>query len=195
MYRLIWVAVPAILASSWQPRPSRADFIYGSWDGGGTVFVSEYQLGQFVGSYSYGYAGTMTLEYDSFGSLLMAFGGYSIAGEPFASFGPTSASGTVLGPGGHGPPSVGNFALSYQSILPDGMIDPDGSFASADLTTNTLSGLDSGDEIFLDFTGSGFSAPEPSSIVTATIAVLAIGAYSWSRGARRPDRGALRVAS
>ena len=87
-------------------------------------------------------------------------------------FGPTSANGSLLPVRGLDGQSFGNFAVSYEAILPDGNIVVGDGNALADLTEITFG--ENGETItFASFS----NIPEPSSIVMATSATLLILAW------------------
>jgi hypothetical protein len=94
--------------------------------------------------------------------------------SPDDAFGPTSAIGSLLPVGGPSGQSFGKFAVSYESILPDGEIVVGDGTALADLTEFFFDTPDPGDEIIRTASFQSSNIPEPSSIVLATSAALMI---------------------
>jgi hypothetical protein len=181
------IAAATFIAALSLPRSVSAGEISGSWTG--SAFVQTFQVVDGVPVPVSSFSGPAFL--DILGSIggadegdgLMTVGGHGIMVQVFGLlapdvFGPTSANGSLLPvSGGPNGTSFGNFALSYEAILPDGpdsfIIVGDGT-AVADLT-----------EISFGINGEGFNGetitfasfsniPEPSSIVMATSAALPI---------------------
>jgi hypothetical protein len=159
------------------PR-SHAQDVYVTWQGTVSYDVEEFANGQLVGYYSGSYAGQLGLDYyDSPQILSMSLSGtfgYSFYGYLSDPFGPTSASGTLIGAiGGYYGPPIGDFAATYTSILPDGMIDTTGGQAVADITA-TIGDPSGTGEIYVGSFVSAAAVPEPSSIAQAATAILII---------------------
>jgi PEP-CTERM motif len=186
--RLI-VAATAFVALA-LPRSSSAQFLppsLGTWTGYDTykIFTTNASTGQLISSYSG--SGPATL---SIGTDTMTIEGdfpFPIIGVGSSSrFGPTSASGSISFNGGPGGSAVGNFFVTYESILPNGQIDVGNGSAVADLTTGVLDDFDGPISTwtvihsFATFT----TVPEPSSGVLAGLAILVIAAVAWMRGFR-----------
>jgi len=169
------------------PCSSTAGDINGTWNGVVSFSIQDYQNLQLVGSSSGSVAGQMSLAYDSsVHTMSMSIGEFQIIGDQlFDPFGPNAATGTMFGdvspgPGYDGAP-IGNYSVDYLSILPDGSIDASSGFAAGDLSIVTLTPFGTGEIIFLSF----HTVPEPSSIVLAAPAVLAIGVVGWMQRPRR----------
>lgn len=199
--RLNLVAVLAIFAAFPQPRSSRGGDIYGTWEGGGTYFIRHSIDGRFVSTDSGGYGGMLTLDYiPNRYEVNIDIAGYSLLGHLSGNtnnpFGPNSASASIIADSGPAaPPSVGNFAVSYQSILPSGLIENTGDGGSADLVLYEVDEYGTGESVTITFSGTGVVVPEPSSIVLALTGVLMIGLAAWSRRIHRRARDTHRVAT
>ncbi len=196
--RLGLIAVLAFVSAFSMPRSLYAQpTAYGTWDGELDVQITQVINGQTTVLENSSGDGTLLIDYFAPYTLYISMGGiYAYGSNPIpgaVDFGPTSASGSLYT---YGPTGlvVANFFATYQSILPDGMIDTTGGFASADISYSQAVPTGGTDFFFFSFSGAG-AVPEPSSLVTASIALLAIGVFTWIRGARRPARGAMRVAS
>jgi hypothetical protein len=194
------IAAATFIAALSLPRSVSAGGIIGIWAGsafvqtslvvdGRLVPVSSFSAPAFLGISrgNEGPDGEMSVGGDGFS--VQVFG--IIPGDPF---GPTSANGSLVpfcGPDGL---SFGNFAVSYEAILPDGSIVVGDGTALADLTEISI-GPPNGETItFASFQSSNI--PEPSSIVMATSAALLIlawpilrarigKAYTLTRGSAR----------
>jgi hypothetical protein len=175
------IVAATFIAALSLPRSVSAGEISGGWVGSAFVQTSQVVDGvPVVSSFSgpaslgitaginFGFDGEMIVAGDGFSVLV--FGRLSTEG-----FGPTSANGSLLpttgGPAGS---SFGNFAVSYEAILPDGNIVVGDGTAVADLTEISVG--NNGETItFASFQSSNI--PEPSSIVMATSAALLILAW------------------
>jgi hypothetical protein len=98
--------------------------------------------------------------------------------SPLNAFGPTSATGSLLPYGGLGNGGAGNFFLTYEAILPDGMIEVGNGSALADITTGIRDGAQNYNVGFATFQS---TIPEPSSIVQAALAILTIAIVACTR--------------
>jgi hypothetical protein len=192
------IAVATLLSALSLPRSSSAQAypfpppyglppgpVYGSWTGFETFEISVYEFGQQQPIDVFSGSGPATL---TIGADFMEIGTIWGQGGVFINpSGPTSASGGIEFMDGPGGSSLGNFFVTYQSILPDGQIDVGNGTAVADLTSGFFYSLPNnglGETIgFATFT----TVPEPSSIVPAALAVLVIAVVAWMRGfCRRP---------
>jgi hypothetical protein len=183
------IAALTLLSAISLTRSSQGGTVYGSWTGDETltIFTSEFVDGQFVFSYkTTSSPATFSLSYDTCSEQLsMSINDMSIAGvvNPPATvyFGPESASGSVIlsYPGTPAGDSVGDFFVTYQSILPDGTIDTSIGGAVADITLDYL--LEGVGEIFY---ASFQTVPEPWSIVQAASGVLLIAVFARTRRCR-----------
>ncbi len=188
------IAALAFFSAVSLPRSSCAGEIHGDWYGAVTFDIVQYGAGPPISS-SGAYYGEMSLDYidtPAEQELSMTIGGYTIIGGQFANpslffpnnpFGANSASGSVFGtvfpgPGYLGYP-VGNFAVNYQSIPPDGSIDTSSGYADGDMFLAIGHPILFGETIFVSFQ----TVPEPSSIVLAGAALLMImiGIFAWMR--------------
>ena len=129
--RLALIAALTFSTSLWATRPALAGSVSGTWTG--EVSTTTYYLldGALVGSSSSNDLGQMTLTYDPSQYVVwMTIGGNEIAGMPVTdpygtdALGPNGGSATVYGsiypgPNYYGLP-VGNYIVSYPSLLPDG---------------------------------------------------------------------------
>ena len=185
--RLIAAATAFVALSL--PRSSSAQFPQGTWTGYDTfeITVSNYLTGQLISSDSG--SGPATL---SFGLSKMIIEGAHrpIIGEGAISadeFGPTSASGSFNFYGGPAGIFVGNFFVTYESILPNGQIDVGNGGAVADLTTIefNLVGPPFSIRTVSIVTFATLPVPEPPSSVLAGLAILVIAAVAWMRSFRR----------
>jgi hypothetical protein len=162
------------------PRSSHAQDVYGVWQGTVSYQVEEFANGQFAGYYSGSYQGELSLDYyDAPQILAMSLSGtfgYGLYGYLTDPFGPDSAAGTLVSPNGgyYGPP-IGDFAVTYQSIPPGGMIDVGNGLATADITATTGDPYGDG-EIYVGSFVSAAAVPEPSSIFQAATALLIVAA-------------------
>jgi len=96
---------------------------------------------------------------------------------PDVSFGPQSGSGSANVndyPGGY---EIGNFFLTYQSILPDGMIDTSAGGAVADITLAS----DDPNGLPQIFYASFQTVPEPGSLAQAATGVLLTAIFACVR--------------
>ena len=186
-----WIAAATAFVALSLPGSSSAQIEnpQGTWTGYDTfeITVSNYLTGQLISSDSG--SGPATL---SFGLSKMIIEGAHrpIIGEgPISAdeFGPTSASGSFNFFGGPAGIFVGNFFVTYESILPNGQIDVGNGSAVADLTTGVLDDFDGPISTwtvihsFATFT----TVPEPPSSVLAGLAILVIAAAAWMRSFRR----------
>jgi hypothetical protein len=178
------------------PPSSDADSVFGTWTG--VESFSEVVSGidgQIISESSgSNIPAVLSISFASFypGSLqpqridMSVFGdsGFSISGQPSSgmpTLGPQIADGYVVPfQQGHGQEFV-YYALTYQSILPDGSIDITGGSAEATMRYSYY------DELYGN-SGNGFvsfqsqSVPEPSSIVLAAIASLMIFIFARRQG-------------
>jgi hypothetical protein len=187
--RLI-VAATAFLALS-LPGSSSAQFIQslGTWTGVDTfdITVTNFFTGQLISSDSGSGPATLSIGIDA----IEIDGGttFPIIGEgdiPPAEFGSTSASGSINFNDGPGGSFVGNFFLTYESILPNGQIDVGNGSAVADLTTVEFDFGESFSNSFVIVSFATFTTvPEPPSSVLAGLAILVIAAVAWVRRFRR----------
>ena len=165
------------------PRTSHAVPVYGTWTGIETFDTQVYSNGQLVSDTSgSNVPATFSTEYYDFANVLsVSINALSLDGYYSSSpFGADSASGTLLVNSGYFGYNVGNFALSYQSILPNGQIDVGAGMAVADITIIDVDGNGNGEIDFASFQ----SIPEPSAIVLAATAVPLIVFLAWRRGFR-----------
>jgi len=180
------------------PGSCRADVIYGTWIGSESQITYEFVNGNFISTEQSGFPATFFISYDSSAdTVFMSVTdtnntsiGFSLYAEDVSvppdsvSFGPQSASGSVVVgnptlPVGE---SFGDFFLTYNAILPSGMIDTSTGGAVADMSINDVDPLGNG-----DFYGVGFqSTPEPASIVQVVSGSLFVAILAWMRRARRP---------
>ena len=169
------------------PCASPAGTITGTWTG----FVSfdiEYAVdGVPAGSSSGGYIGEMDLTYDTldgFASITISGDqGLQVTGSPDPAdpFGPTSGAATMIGPPfDYASWEVGNFAVSYQSILPDGTIDTSSGFANGDILAIYTDPAGNGATEYVSFQ----TIPEPPSIVPAASALLVTAIIGLKRRLR-----------
>jgi hypothetical protein len=161
--------------------------ILGTWTGYDSVEISvfDFSSGQLLSSYSGSGPATLSMEIDY---MVIAGGGAVIIGtgpyNPPDPFGPTSASGIINFNGGPAGSTIGNFFLTYESILPNGQIDVGNGSAVADLTTieyDFESPVATVTESFATFT----TVPEPPSRVLAGLAILVMAAIAGARRFRR----------
>jgi hypothetical protein len=191
------VAVLIFWAGLSMPSQSPAETITGTWTGA-VYFDIEYAVnGQLVGESSGSYIGEMSLTYDPLDDLLSisisGVQGLQVIGSPYPSdpFGPTGGAAMVLGsPISYYGPAVGNVAVSYRSILPDGAIDTSSGFADGDIFEIAADPGGTGEAIHVDFQ----TLPEPPSIVTAASALLITASIGLKRRLRR-RQGAVRALS
>jgi PEP-CTERM motif len=188
--RLIAAATAFVALSL--PGSSSAQFLppsLGTWTGFDTfdITVTNFSTGQLISSDSGSGPATLSIGNDSMaieGDHVPIFGTGGFT--PSDPFGPTSASGGIDFNGGPGGSTVGNFFVTYESILPNGQIDVGNGSAVADLTTIEFDFMDPLSastviESFATFT----TVPEPSSGMLAGLAILVIAAVACMRGFRR----------
>jgi hypothetical protein len=187
--RLIAAATAFVALSL--PRSSSAQFPFsqpsGTWTGVDTfdITVSNSVTGQLISSDSGSGPATLSIGFES---MAIEGGHIPIIGVGlFALFGPTSASGSINFYDGPGGSEVGNFFVTYESILPNDQIDVGNGSAVADLTSIEYDFSHGPDytvtESFATFTT--LPVPEPPSSVLAGLAILVIAAVAWMRSFRR----------
>ena len=184
-----WIAAATAFVALSLPGSSSAQFLppsLGTWAGYDTfdITVTNYFTGQLISSDSGSGPATFSIGIDT----MTIEGGpfFPIIGiDSFSLLGPTSGSGgTNFINGGPAGSAVGNFFVTYESILPNGQIDVGNGSAVADLTTIEF---DFGEPVstetvsFVTFT----TVPEPPSSVLAGLAILVIAAVAWMRSFRR----------
>jgi hypothetical protein len=183
----------AMLIALSHSRSSNAQLIEGVWTGVESFETTVFQ--PFQPPVTYSASGPATFVFGNFIAgggpdfnfdMHGDFSGSDVSGAGFldpAVFGPNSASGTLFSFGGSPVMTVMNFALSYESILPNGEIDVGAGVALVDITQiSNLDGVTS--DTFATFE----TVPEPPSIVPAVLAVLVIAAVACTRGFwRRPQ--------
>ena len=186
-----WIAAATAFLALSLPESSSAQFItpFGTWTGVDTfeITVSNVHTGQLISSDSGSGPATLSLAFD-----IMTIEGdhIPIIGEgniPPGEFGSTSASGSFNFAGGPAGTFVGNFFVTYESILPNGQIDVGNGSAVADLTAIEFNNPESfaiQTSIFATFT-TAVPVPEPPSSVLAGVAILVIATVAWMRGSRR----------
>jgi hypothetical protein len=179
---LALVAVLAIVSLVSPPRSASAGDIVGTWYGDVSYMLEVVVNGSFVGYSSGSYFGQMVLDYSG-ANLTMTIGTYYSEGSQyFDPFGPNSATGTIFGPPSYSGVNVGNYEVTYQSILPDGTIDTMNGTAVADIFVNMGDPLGNGELGNVDFQSVGSQPiPEPSSLVLAGAAILIMGMIAWMR--------------
>jgi hypothetical protein len=189
------IAATALLCVLAVPRDASAQFpgpgpIDGTWNGIYSYTTTIYDNGNnqppdvFSGSGAAslnitndggGLAFYMTMTGSFPGAETIQVGGFL---SPEDAFGPTSATASLLPFGGPGQESFGNFAVTYDSIQPNGDIITGNDAAIADLTYFVLGEQDM--FTFATFT----TVPEPSSWVLAAVAIAVFTTVSWVRGVR-----------
>jgi hypothetical protein len=183
-----WIAAATAFVALSLPGSSSAQIQIpqGTWTGFDTfdITVSNFLTGQLISSDSGSGPATLSIGFDS---MAIEGGHIPIIGVGSSSlFGPTSASGSINFDGGPAGTFVGNFFVTYESILPNGQIDVGNGSGVADLTTiefdfrepvSTSTTIES----FATFT----TVPEPPSSVLAGLAILVIAAVAGMRGFRR----------
>jgi len=186
--KLLLVVAATFLSALALPGSSSAQFgtQIGEWSGVYSFQTTIIQAGMPPVFYSGGGTATFSL-YDvegldwemavqpSSGSLTYV-GGILSPPDPF---GPNSASGSLIPFPGY-LYGFGNFFVTYESILPDGLLDVGYGSAVADITTiyNTPTEQET---TFVSFT----TAPEPTSIVHAALAVIVIAVVASMRAFRK----------
>ena len=166
------IAALTFSTSLWAPRPALAGSISGTWTG--EVSTTTYYLldGALVGSSSSNDLGQMSLTYDPSQYVVwMTIGGNEIAGMPVTDPYGTDARAQMVaaqqvygsiypGPNYYGLP-VGNYIVSYPSLLPDGSIDTSSGFADGDIDEVNADNSGTGEILYISFQ----TLPEPASIV------------------------------
>jgi hypothetical protein len=187
--RLIAAATAFVALSL--PRSSSAQFSFsqpsGTWTGVDTfdITVSNVLTGQLIRSDSGSGPATFSIGNDT----MTIEGGavFPIIGVgAFPLVGPTSASASINFTDGPGGSEVGNFFVTYESILPNGQIDVGNGSAVADLTSIEFTNPESfAIQTFIFATFTTLPVPEPPSSVLAGLAILVIAAVAWMRSFRR----------
>jgi hypothetical protein len=185
--KLSLIAATILLSALSLPRSSTAQTLEGSYAGVEYYDTSVYQAGTLISSLSGWTTANLYIDGGPGNGLSMYILGQPPASDVFGqgtlsppdAFGPTSATGSLFLDAGPGGLVVGNFFLTYESILPNGQIDVGNGGAVADLTTTSFF-FPSPQDVTVSF-ASFTSVPEPSSIVPAALAVLVIGVIAWIR--------------
>jgi hypothetical protein len=164
----------------------------GTWIGYASYSITVYNYEQMITSETSGSNlwTSFSLEFrdipdSSIAGIGMSIGSFSI---PFTimdselrSYGPQNASGSMDSDIYHEYYDNGNFAVSYQAILPDGFIDTTGGFAVADMNVIDVDNLTGATtNAIISFQGAG--VPEPSSLVLAASGILIVSIFAWMRG-------------
>ena len=174
--KLSLIAVLTFFSAISLPRSSCAqDSYFGTWSGVASFTDTEYLNGQISGvttgsipaMFGFSYypsvqISSISIYTDNF-TTIASLNGYD---PQSLDVGGGVVSGTIYGEGAFEVgPSIGNFSVSYQSILPDGFIDTVGGSAVADITLliGALGTTGTGEVVFASFQSQ--TVPEPSSIV------------------------------
>ena len=185
-----WIAAATALVALSLPGSSSAqiEIPRGTWTGFDTfdITVTNFFTGQLISSDSGSGPATLSIGLDT----LTIDGGtvFPIIGEGGISadeFGPTSASGSLNFNDGPGGSFVGNFFVTYESILPNGQIDVGNGSGVADLTTIVFDFSHGIDSTVTESIATFTTVPEPSSGMLAGLAILVIAAVAGMRGLRR----------
>jgi hypothetical protein len=193
-------AVLTFLSIVLLPSLSHAEMIYGIFNGVAGVEIDTWDNAQLVGTVSRSEPATFQFSLDTSAQTLSASIGTEVSGYGSTELG---AGGFSLGPGfvsgftyfgiDHTGPDSFSFSVTYQSIGPDGLIDPVHATASADYETGSFPfppGTNgSGDARLVDFQ----TVPESSSIVIMALGMAGVALACASKKIRhsvfRSSRG------
>jgi hypothetical protein len=165
------------------PSVTVAAPISGTFDGVASVNVMTFELNELVGTTNGFGVATFSFSLDSGVTDASIENGFFPFSETFSGCTFSSSPGSVsvafaIGSGGLGPPSFLSFDVTYQSISPNGVIDPSTAVVSAGFNISDIAGNFTGELARIDFFN---SVPEPTSLVIGTIGLLSVAACAWRR--------------